>query len=237
MNRLIIIPDIHGRTFWQDAVKKSSDTPIVFLGDYLDPYAHEGISEAQAWDNFMAIVAYKKANPDKVQLLLGNHDLGYIDRLINSCRRDWANAARNRDFFTTNLELFDLAYETQIGDNRYLLSHAGVNRKWAEYQFGKGTPISAELFNSMLHGNDFGKLMRALRNVSEWRGGDWPFGSIVWADIREFTEEGTDTPGLIQIVGHTMLDNGPVTVGGGALICIDCKRAFALTDEGQLEVY
>ena len=39
----LIIPDIHGRDFWKDAIDKvdiSKDT-VVFLGDYLDPYDQE----------------------------------------------------------------------------------------------------------------------------------------------------------------------------------------------------
>lgn len=31
--KLIIVPDVHGRTFWQDVFK--FDAEIVFLGDYL----------------------------------------------------------------------------------------------------------------------------------------------------------------------------------------------------------
>ena len=34
--KITIIPDFHGRPFWRDAVKDVADTPIVFLGDYLD---------------------------------------------------------------------------------------------------------------------------------------------------------------------------------------------------------
>ena len=37
-SRILIIPDVHGRTFWRDAVEAAGEMPIVFLGDYLDPY-------------------------------------------------------------------------------------------------------------------------------------------------------------------------------------------------------
>ena len=42
-NDLIIIPDIHGRTFWKEAIQKYPNSKTIFLGDYLDPYPHEGI--------------------------------------------------------------------------------------------------------------------------------------------------------------------------------------------------
>ena len=41
MEEIIIIPDVHGRTFWREAIEKyrnKENTQIIFLGDYLDPY-------------------------------------------------------------------------------------------------------------------------------------------------------------------------------------------------------
>ena len=41
LKKIIIIPDVHGRTFWRNAVEKYrnvKDVHIVFLGDYVDPY-------------------------------------------------------------------------------------------------------------------------------------------------------------------------------------------------------
>ncbi|MDE5880282.1 MAG: hypothetical protein K2H60_01000 [Muribaculaceae bacterium] len=40
---IIVIPDLHGRTFWKEAVEKYPDADTIFLGDYLDPYPNEGI--------------------------------------------------------------------------------------------------------------------------------------------------------------------------------------------------
>lgn len=41
--RYTIIPDVHGRPFWRDAVLDVDTTPVVFLGDYLDPYPQDGV--------------------------------------------------------------------------------------------------------------------------------------------------------------------------------------------------
>ena len=38
MAEMIIIPDVHGRKFWRNAVKGFETEKIVFLGDYVDPY-------------------------------------------------------------------------------------------------------------------------------------------------------------------------------------------------------
>ena len=74
---VIIIPDIHGRQFWKDAVKDRENEDIIFLGDYMDPYEEEEIGYNKALENFKEIIAF--ANEHKnVTLLLGNHDIHYL---------------------------------------------------------------------------------------------------------------------------------------------------------------
>ena len=73
---MIIIPDIHGRTFWKDAVKQArEDEQVIFLGDYMDPYPQEEISFEQTTSNLKEIISYKKENMDKCVLLLGTMTL------------------------------------------------------------------------------------------------------------------------------------------------------------------
>ena len=39
---MIVIPDVHGRLFWKEAIAAAKeDEKVIFLGDYLDPYLHE----------------------------------------------------------------------------------------------------------------------------------------------------------------------------------------------------
>ena len=45
--KLIIIPDVHGRSFWRDAVKRNPGAEFIFLGDYLDPYPDEGYTDEE----------------------------------------------------------------------------------------------------------------------------------------------------------------------------------------------
>ena len=49
---MIIIPDVHGRSFWKEYVKGHEEEDIIFLGDYLDPYGYEGIHCKDAIENF-----------------------------------------------------------------------------------------------------------------------------------------------------------------------------------------
>ena len=50
---MIIIPDVHGRTFWKDAIKERQEgEKVIFLGDYHDPYRNEGITTEESFVNF-----------------------------------------------------------------------------------------------------------------------------------------------------------------------------------------
>ena len=77
MKKILIIPDVHGRDFWIEPVKKvinNKDYFIVFLGDYLSCYPYEwepGIDYNQiAIERFKEVLDFKKDNPEKVILLL-----------------------------------------------------------------------------------------------------------------------------------------------------------------------
>jgi len=76
--KILAIGDIHGRDFWKSPVKRylKKVDKVVFLGDYFDPYEDEGVDYTfkGTMDNFNEIVQLKRDNPDKVILLLGNHN-------------------------------------------------------------------------------------------------------------------------------------------------------------------
>ena len=84
---MIIIPDVHGRTFWKEAVKGRENEEIVFLGDYIDPYGYEGITPEEGIIALEDIIKFKQDHPNNVHLLLGNHDAGYIWESVCSNKR------------------------------------------------------------------------------------------------------------------------------------------------------
>lgn len=75
--KIIVIADIHGRSIWKEIISKENDfDSVIFLGDYFDTHGG-GYSANRQIENFKDIIAYKKANMDKVTLLIGNHDVHY----------------------------------------------------------------------------------------------------------------------------------------------------------------
>lgn len=266
LNDILIIPDIHHRTFWKDCVKKIDEVDkVVFLGDYLDPYSFEGnnvMDMDKGFENLKEIVKLKTDASDKVILLLGNHDLHYISSAIYSGRYDNINGLRNSEYFLENLDKFDLVYECEIDGKRYFFSHAGVKYNWVnEYYKGIGLSEkpkevlpSADIFNTIIHnvkvdadnsnrklivGIDeasdrrFYSFMNALDVVSYYRGGMDSYGSMIWADVREYItskneakQEFLDT---YQIFSHTYMRSPIITP---VWACLDVQEGFILDNEG-----
>ena len=72
--RYITIGDIHGRDDWQ-AINIRNYDKIIFIGDYVDSFEK---SDFAILENLKKIISLKKRHPDKVVLLLGNHDVQYL---------------------------------------------------------------------------------------------------------------------------------------------------------------
>lgn len=142
MKKIIIIPDVHGRTFWREPVKKYKNVEgvhIVFLGDYLDPYENiDFIYKAEAFAVFEEIIDEARS-ANNITLLLGNHDIHYWPQFHKSygCRRDELRKQNISHLFLSNIDLFSIAYETYINDKQYLFTHAGVIKPWFEWVTNK----------------------------------------------------------------------------------------------------
>lgn len=264
--QIIIIPDVHGREFWKPIVEKhknSKDTLIVFLGDYLDPYTTiDGISESEAVINFIDIIN-EASSANNIITLFGNHDLHYFPQLLYSGyasrRIEWAKYEMS-EIFSNNRDMFKVAYETRINGRKYLFTHAGVLPGWLNWlttldeendeiwceehkedlEFYRSITADADSLNRLTTckaGID------ALSIVSYERGGSAPFGSCVWADVREhfFTDRVIDEDGnpVYQVFGHTFglpsLDEPYITEDFAML---DCRKAFTLDcTTGQITPY
>ena len=221
---MIIIPDVHGRVFWKEIVKNSEDK-IIFLGDYVDPYPGENISLTGALDNLSEIIDYKKSNPSKVILLLGNHDFMYMDFEHNkySCRHDFENEPKITKILMDNRDLFQMDYSIEVKNKLYIFSHAGILKPWIEkYKnlFGE-FPESIDKINELYKKWD-PEFIRSLLEISYYRGGWSDFGSMIWSDVREHSVSCEEN--VYQIFGHTQLKDKPIIEKHFA--DLDCRRPF-----------
>lgn len=216
MSKYLIIPDVHGRTFWQEAANLINDVErVIFLGDYLDPYPWERINSKQAICQFKEIIKFSKNHPGKVILLLGNHDCAYCYNFGNASRYDYENEREIKQLFDDNIHLFRLWY---LGNNGCLFSHAGVTNYWLKINL-KCKDMEEFIFKSD------NQIIPYLWKISPYRGGYDDKGSIIWSDVREFDREET----FYQVFGHTQLEQNPIITDKWA--CLDIRRCFLIDTE------
>ena len=236
---MIIIPDIHGRDFWKESVYENiGEEHIVFLGDYLDPYEDEQIAPWEVFPQLEEIVALKKEHPDSVTLLLGNHDIHYLTEKGRGGRFDYIRGAQIKRFVLEKADAFQLTYETEIAGKKFLFSHAGIVAGWMEHNREFLEDAKPETIGSILNGmwddhSSWPVLFSVLADVSYSRWGRTPFGSPIWSDVDDMRADAPELPGYYQIFGHSQQEKGPVITD--CFACLDCRRAFRLTEDGNIK--
>ena len=230
--RILIIPDVHGRTFWRTALDSGRYEKVIFLGDYVDPYAYEGIDNLMAISNFKDILSLKMIYPDQVILLLGNHDLCYLSDyyrdLAENDRYDYEFEEEIQQLFRGWSGYFKLAHEEKINGTRFLFSHAGVTMPWLKQNSKIIEEPDAGHLNLLLATKEG---INTLAQVGQARCGGYISGSIVWADMEELAKS-NPLPNTYQIVGHSLQFDGPIIAEYFA--CLDCRAAFSIDRKGKI---
>lgn len=237
-SQILVIPDVHGRTFWKEAVEKNPNLPVVFLGDYLDPYSAEKISEKDALVNFQEILEYKKANMERVTLLLGNHELHYLDMELEFSRKDTVYASFIHDMLYENLSLFRLVTFAQGDSKTFLFSHAGILKPWLNKHFpnvaNNVNDVCNALNNKLSDESTITTFINeALMDVSKVRGGEDEAGSCVWADVDEHNGKNGFPSNVYQVFGHSQLKKKAKIKKWYA--DLDCRKAFVITADGTIK--
>ena len=235
---MIIIPDVHGRSFWRNAIKDYlGKEPILFLGDYLDPYPYEGISSEEALRVFHEIMEIKSASPEAITLLLGNHDLHYLNSDMEGGRLDcWRKEQIIKDI-TDNASLYRIAASATIFDKNYLFTHAGIKGGWLQ-KHAESLGISASIeivdrLNEMwLNTDKRSQLLQMLADIPYSRWGSSPYGSPVWNDVGDLDDSQDEVPGYIQVFGHSQQMTNPII--GQRFMCLDVRCAFKIDNDNKL---
>lgn len=195
--KIIAIGDLHGKDCWKQINPDNYDR-IIFMGDYVDS---NFIVSEKINDNLNNLVKFKLKQPEKVTLLLGNHDIQYSEypHYETSGFHELMQPEYTR-IFQDNRELFQVA--AQIGN--HLFTHAGLSHSYARYYL-------PEYYDRIIQQkiNLAGLLNRIhvsvnqfiLHTASEHRGGFEAFGGITWADYKETSKD--LLPGYHQVVGHS----------------------------------
>jgi predicted MPP superfamily phosphohydrolase len=252
---VLTVGDIHGKSIWKDFIfgsynafedwaedvndgkipaweqmlaQRFSDVDhIVFVGDYFDSFTVDNVTmKHNAEDLFL----FKRSYPNKVTLLIGNHDVSY------TYREEACSGFRGEMFFDfnellrNNKEHLQLAY--QIGN--VLWTHAGVtNHFYDNYCISKAKEIEAEydrwnaVVDSPMNAKDGSTVLgtkfvltkynianflndmwlekwKPLFNVGKRRGGYDSIPGPLWADQAELLNDMLED--VFQFVGHTPVD-------------------------------
>ncbi|WP_461151305.1 metallophosphoesterase [Spirosoma pulveris] len=226
--KLLTISDLHGRSVWKEANIDQYDR-VIFLGDYTDSHVFD---DETIYGNLLDLIWLKHQNPDKVVLLLGNHDAQYLHFPHYRCSgfRERAQPQLS-SLFRMNASFFQIAHQ----ERDYLFSHAGVTKKWLAHFLVKTGSRSNECTSAC---NLAGLLNEAHRHempfrnllfeVGPKRGGANAYGGPIWADR---TETSVDfLMGLQQVVGHTPVSNFSTIYGESGSITytdiLQSKTAF-----------
>ena len=218
---VLVIGDIHGLTSWKLQVNSalfSYNAHVVFIGDYVDSHKNTGITSDEMLENLKEIIELKKTYPDRITLLLGNHDYAYVFAKTFTTGFDISRWEDYRQLFNDNWSLFQLAWGHQNGDKYTLITHAGLTQPFYEMLIDDiidpesimndilvkeaETPWQQlplhEILNYYMDKISFLWVVGPMRSrgLSEHLA-----GSIIWADKHELIAH--RYKGIDQIVGHT----------------------------------
>lgn len=252
MVKYLIIPDVHGRTFWRDIVKEylenHQETTIIFLGDYLDPYQYEGIYPEDAFVVFEEIIELKKQYKDRIILLVGNHDLHYIQNHHRGCRMDYERKSDIHALFRDNADLFEVCVCDKVNDNNVIFSHAGFTKNWLNWHIGELSPEWYDKYtDEEIYENIDFEFIKSIDwktklfvdkeyyfgDCSYYRGGDAQFASCLWADQQEMIMS-DDYIDAIQIFGHSQQEEDPINYKN-ILYCLDCRKPFIMNENAEVK--
>jgi len=209
--KILTISDVHGRDDWKKEVYENGNflagkkfDKVVFLGDYLDSFDK---SNSEIYINFKEIIELKKKYPNDIILLIGNHEMSYMDPFYRCSGYRPEMSFFVKRLLDSNIELFQLAY--QVGN--HLWSHAGVHKGWWEYYAqpiieGKIEKRYTPFFVNCDNIADQLNLMFEFKEpilfmVGHDRGGTSKVGGPLWIDKGTLYRKGLE--GYHQIVGHS----------------------------------
>jgi len=199
--KLIAIGDIHGRDIWKHiGIAEERFDKCVFIGDYFD--TKDKITPEQQIENFNEIIGFKKAFPDKVVLLLGNHDFHYLKEITETYsgfQSYYRLVIQKVLHEAIDERLIQICYTY----DHFLFSHAGFSKTWCK----------ANLLNTNCTGKEFIQQVNELfyilpRSFMFTMGKNRSFSgeditqSPIWIRPASLALDKLDN--YVQVVGHTM---------------------------------
>lgn len=225
MNKVLVIPDLHGKDVWKRAVNEIEHDKVVFLGDYFDSFDIDGNTQLE---NFSDIVEFKTANQNSAILLVGNHDLYYLT--LYKC------SGYQEVFGPQITQALNQAYSEQLlqdcySDGNFLYVHAGLTNTWlkanTQESYDSASSINSAfykdptLFNFISGGDMYGN--------DVYQSPAWVRPEALIKDMYK---------GLKQIVGHTRVPQIAKVPFVDVIFtdCLDKRDQFLTVQDGITKI-
>ena len=204
--KIIALGDTHGRKIWKEIVSKESDADkIIFNGDYFD--SRERISPEDQIENFKEILEFKRSNPDKVILIIGNHDFHYMNGVEESYSNFQYHYVNEINVVLEDA-LSDKSLQICFVYDKYVFTHAGVTNTWCITHGVNRLPEKLQdSINDLFYTNKFPFYFQMGHNYSQ--SGDDITQSPLWVRLPSLFEDGLD--GYTFVVGHSTLRELTIT--------------------------
>lgn len=220
--KTITIGDLHGKGHWR-FVDPANYDKIIFIGDYLDAF---DVQNEDMLDNLLDVIEFKKSFPDKVVLLIGNHDqLQYVhDVRCSGFRPEMAVVFKAA--LEDNRKLFQAAFQHK----NTIWTHAGIHGGWYKDRLKASIDrLAGELGETMWNISDelnfaYQANMSMMFDIGRIRGGGQQVGGPFWVDKNVLKKK--PLKGYNQIVGHTKVDEIQTLSGVTFVDCLDSKIEF-----------
>lgn len=210
--KVLVCGDIHGRhkavTNAFDKFLSEDYDKIIFTGDICDSHDANDNDIIRCWNIINTMI---KAYPDKVIVLLGNHDIPYLHFDPEKFRCSGFRSDLHKQLYFL-LHPMRNKYKVAYGISNFLFTHAGVQYNWFAKHFDI---IDKWAESTSLDVTDPGNLWLILNMIYQTRdadilfeagpkrgGMDSDFGGPFWCDLNEIIMK-APYPGLNQIIGHT----------------------------------
>lgn len=212
------------------------------MGDYLDFYPDYKVTREQEKQEFLDIIQFKKENPERVTLLMGNHLDHYCGISEDLARFSYDDALDYYNIINENKDLFKIVHRV---DN-VIYSHAGITTGWLRFNNIIEDPNTIEsdinkfkVFNDSFvsdPGWSLGYAKNPLGQISRGRGGSYWDGSCEWASLEEMWDNSAFKDSLIQIFAHTRLKETGSFIHKDNFYMCDSRSVF-IWDGSELKVY
>ena len=128
--KILAVGDIHTKDWIVDEVEKlvGKYDRVVFVGDYADDFGNDGLESLGTWAKLYKL---EQAHPDKVKLVLGNHDFIYVNKTpslqtgYNAITQLAINSPANK-----YLRDWLLSLPITLEEGGITFSHAGIAKGW-----------------------------------------------------------------------------------------------------------